>query len=166
MEYPIDASLTTNGFSIGLNSVLSDVDINFIGKTYQDSLSSRSILFSGQRLSQGEYLRSANKRFQLILRSDGKLVIYKITDPSVNGQIIWSVDGGKTIVSFAMLSNGNAVLYQSGNSVPHWSSGTSTYSNGYLVLGNDGNLVIYQNGIARWTTGLTTTGTTAITGTL
>jgi hypothetical protein len=34
MEYPVPASLTTNGFSIGTNTQLSATDKDFIGKMY------------------------------------------------------------------------------------------------------------------------------------
>jgi len=149
MEYPVDASLTTNGYSIGWNRTLSDIDINFIGTTYDYPANSRNHLFSNQSLYQGDYLTSNDKRFKLIMQTDGNLVLYKN-----NNVAIWhTVTFGKPYINrLVMQGDGNAVLYDK-NDKYYWNSHTNNYHNGYLVLQNDGNLVIYQNGIARWNSG-------------
>lgn len=145
MLYSIQESLTIGTYSVGNNTVLSDTDIDFIGKEYPYPATAKHVLHRGQTLFVNQYLLSKDGRFKLIMQGDGNLVLYK------NGsQAIWASNTwNKPVTRCDMQTDGNLVLYNN-SWTPYWASNTWQYPGGYLILQNDGNLVIYQNGVARW----------------
>ena len=148
MLYAIPSTLTTNGWSSGTNTRLSDTDIDFAGKQYPYPATAKHVLHRGQTLNQNQYLRSRDGRFRLIMQTDGNLVLYK-----EGVRALWHTQtGGRPYITRCIMqTDGNLVLYNSGTT-PYWWTGTTSYPGGYLILQNDGNLVMYQNGVARWHT--------------
>ncbi|MVT09720.1 M57 family metalloprotease [Chitinophaga tropicalis] len=104
-----------------------------------------SILSPGQTLTQGQFIRSSDYRFTLVMQTDGNLALYHFNQP------IWGsgTHGDPSINRCVMQTDGNLVLYDA-NNVGRWSTGTHRYPGGSLTLQPDGNLVIYQNGVSRW----------------
>jgi hypothetical protein len=148
MLYAIPASLTTNGFSTPTNTVLSATDKSFIANAYPYPKNKGNVLYGSQLLLQNQYLQSTDGRFRLIMQTDGNLVLYK------NGtQAIWAsnTSGRPYITKCVMQGDGNLVLYNDFNTA-YWNSGTWQYAGAYATIQNDGNFVIYQNGVARWHT--------------
>lgn len=110
--------------------------------TYRDTLPSEG------RLNPNDDVVSNNGRFQLILQSDGNLVLY---DTAGGRKSIWSSGTqGKAVNNCILQSDGNLVIYGFAN--PVWSSGTQGHPNSYLRVQNDGNVAIYPMGDALWAT--------------
>jgi len=88
---------------------------------------------------------SPDGRFQLVMQTDGNLVLY---GPS---GALWSSTTAGSGATFAQTqTDGNFVVYTAAN-VPVWSSGTSGNPGAWLALQNDGNLVIYDgSNVAIW----------------
>lgn len=110
------------------------------GFTY---VASNGTLTAGQVLSQGTALKSPSGTYELIMQSDGNLVIYKS-----GGRATWATNtsSGRRAT---MQQDGNFVVYGSaGNAV--WSSTTDSFPGADLVMQDDGNLVIYRSGLALW----------------
>ena len=101
------------------------------------------------RLSPNDDVVSNNGRFQLVLQSDGNLVLY---DNANNAhKAVWNAGTqGKAVNNCVMQSDGNLVLYGFPN--PVWSSGTQGHPNSYLRVQDDGNLVIYPTAPSLWAT--------------
>jgi hypothetical protein len=76
-------------------------------------------LAAGRQLDSQQYLRSSDKRYGLLLQSDGNLVLY-------NGNAaLWSTwTGGTGSTHAVMQSDGNFVVYTAGNSAT-WQAGTN-----------------------------------------
>ena len=103
-------------------------------------------LNSGHQLQKGESLRSLDGRFELILQTDGNLVLYRIG----SGPIWDSRTAGAIVNNAVMQGDGNFVVY--GPSGAIWNSQTENNPGAYITLQNDGNLVIYRDGKAIWNT--------------
>src|SRR5262249_9062198 len=92
-------------------------------------------LASGQSLSPGMTLSSADGRFHLAYQGDGNLVL----DQDGVGPIWASGTGGLSAGATAMQGDGNVVIYDaSGN--PVWSSGTQGHAGAHLLVQADGNV--------------------------
>jgi hypothetical protein len=86
------------------------------------------------------YIQSTNKCFQVILQSDGNLVLYRQSDKKA----LWgSMTYGNTAKTTVMQSDGNLVVYDSNNH-PEWNSRTYGNPGAFLILQDDGNLVIFS----------------------
>ncbi|MGB3182072.1 MAG: M57 family metalloprotease [Cyclobacteriaceae bacterium] len=102
-------------------------------------------LVPGESLSAGQYLRSTDNRFKVIMQSDGNLVLYYYNTP------IWETNtDGTAARQCVMQSDGNMVLYNSSGTSYYWDSATQGYDNAFAQIQNDGNFVIYQANQARW----------------
>ncbi|MDQ3123477.1 MAG: CHAP domain-containing protein [bacterium] len=102
-------------------------------------------LTSGQTLSKGQYIRSSDGRYALLLQHDGNLVLF-----SAGYHVLWhSGTGGSNAESLIMQNDGNLVLYRS--YTPVWNTQT-TGSGDRLVMQDDGNLVLYAVNTPRWHT--------------
>jgi hypothetical protein len=98
-------------------------------------------LTSGQQITVGNYILSADKHSTLALQGDGNVVLYSNFTPKW-----WSgTNGTQNINRLVMQSDGNLVLYDKSNA-PIWNSRTSGNSGAYARLQTDGNLVIYSSG--------------------
>lgn len=94
---------------------------------------------------------SPNGRFELVMQTDGNLVLYMRWYPYPNYALWNSHTWGIGAERAAMQSDGNFVIYR-GNT-PLWNSNTAGHPYATLVMQNDGNAVIYHNGVALWSTG-------------
>jgi len=113
------------------------------------------------QLNPGDILFSATSAFQLILQTDGNLVLYGIDDASLPGnltltnakytKVIWaSGTNGKGAVRCNMQTDGNLVLYNN-SAKALWNSQTEGHPGAFLRCQDDGNLVIYaSNGAVLW----------------
>lgn len=93
-------------------------------------------------LQVGQYINSPDGRFELIMQSDGNLVLYQLGVAP-----LWSTNTGGTNIVAKFQADGNLVLYTpSGTSI--WQSGTGGNWASKLFLQNDGNLVVYNKNSA------------------
>jgi hypothetical protein len=121
------------------------------------SLSYITNLNPGESLIKGSQIKSPNGRFHLDMQQDGNLVLYRTDD----NKPIWHTDtwarpfgshsGG---ITAKMQKDGNFVV----NSYEYasiWDSKTNGRGENYIVLQDDGNLVIYSVGTvnAQWASG-------------
>lgn len=105
-------------------------------------------LLTGQRLTQGQSLRSLNGRFLLTMQADGNLVLYDGT-PSIS-TALWATDTWQSAVRPThadMQADGHFVLYDDAMR-PAWGTGVygPQFINPHLQMQDDGNVVIYHNG--------------------
>lgn len=107
---------------------------------------------------------SANGLFELLMQSDGNLVLYQRTTPMAPlgvANAYWSTDTWmlpeeQRPTRAAVQADGHFVLYDK-DDVPRWGSGTwgPAFISPFLVLENDGNLVIRHKGNRPiWATGI------------
>ena len=107
-------------------------DISRVGKTDR-------LLFTDQTLAIGSSLVSSNGWYQLVVQSDGNLVVY-----SKGGVAVWaSGTAGNGPAFLKAQTDGNLVLYRISDNAPIWASGTVGANRSYVLMQNDGNLVIY-----------------------
>jgi roadblock/LC7 domain-containing protein len=104
----------------------------------------------GERLNLDEKLISANGQFTLWLQPDGNLVLYH--DAIQSNHAYWSSNTAGLPDNLRpkhadMQADAHFVLYDA-NTVPRWGSGTwgTGFVDPYIMLGDDGNLVIYHDG--------------------
>lgn len=95
-----------------------------------------SLLLPGQYLKAGQYRRSQNGVYTLVMQTDGNAVLYK------GRTALWSTTTNRKASSLVMQRDGNLVVIS--GRTPVWSSGTNGSTNGYLAVQNDSNLVIYN----------------------
>ena len=98
----------------------------------------------------GDYLLSANGRYQLIFQTDGNLVEYDLgqsghpalwASHTTFGDTCWGCGQGQIA---RMQTDGNFVIYDSSN---HALFATNTVGSGYeLIIGNNSNVVIDNSG--------------------
>jgi hypothetical protein len=106
-------------------------------------------LNGNQKLQIGQYLRSADNRYALLLQTDGNLVLY---GPGYH--VLWSAGTPNQNVAYAIMqTDGNLVLYTSHN-VAVWSTGTSGHGSSFAIVQTDGNFVVYTSAkVATWSSG-------------
>ncbi|MFB0830309.1 lectin [Brevibacillus laterosporus] len=100
----------------------------------------------GEKLVRGQYLKSTNGEYQLVMQDDGNLVLYG------RGRALWNSNThGQAASNLIMQGDGNLVIY----GYPHaiWHSNTHNNPGARLVVQNDGNVVIYLAQKAIWWTG-------------
>jgi len=120
----------------------------------EDAVSSS--LTTEQSLGVEQRIVSDNGDYQLVLQSDGNLVLYGLKG-RVPGGATWATGTDGQGGTMAVLQrDGNFVLYGSRGRVPGgalWASGTDGQDVVSLVMQNDGNLVLYRrDGSATWAT--------------
>jgi hypothetical protein len=104
-----------------------------------------STLNPGGTLSAGQELGSPDGHYDLLMQSDGNLVLY-----TAGGRALWSSKtGGQTGDQAVMQTDGNLVLYDA-SSQAIWSTNTSGADCAHLTLQDDGNLVLYGTSGAVW----------------
>jgi surface antigen len=115
---------------------------------YWASNSVNSWLVAGDRLLPGQSAYSPNGAYELLMQSDGNLVLY-----SASGALWSTRTAGHAGASALMQSDGNLVVYAtSGQAL--WSIPTQLHSGGRVLVQSDGNLVAYTSGgQAYWASG-------------
>ncbi|KQO62181.1 glycoside hydrolase family 6 protein [Curtobacterium sp. Leaf261] len=100
-------------------------------------------------LTTGQSIARPNGVRRLVMQADGNLVVY------IGTRGVWSTGTSRSPgATLRMQADGNLVLYaRSGTAL--WSSGTSRLggSGMRLVIQPDGNLVLYKNSTAVWSSG-------------
>lgn len=112
-------------------------------------LSSVTKTMQSARMFQGQYMETADRRYQLLLQPDGNLVLYSQSKP------VWSTMtiGNNPAKHLRLQEDGNLVLYNKNNQ-PLWSSHTEGYGLSTLVVQGDGNVVTYSSdSIPSWSSG-------------
>jgi len=97
---------------------------------------------TGSELQIGYSLKSDNGNYIATMQHDGNFVIY------CGSQAIWSTqtDGNNVFEGLMFQKDGNLVIYTISNGgikEPIWSSGTYRTEADYLILQDNGNLVLY-----------------------
>jgi hypothetical protein len=96
-------------------------------------------LAAGQQLTAGGCLVSSNQDYELVMQTDGNLVLYyqSQSDP------LWDSGTYNDPGAYAtMQTDGNFVVYSSsGNAL--WNAGTQGAPNASLIVQSDGNVVVY-----------------------
>ena len=114
-----------------------------------------STLATGQTLSPGACLVSQSKDYELVMQTDGNLVLYyqSQADP------LWdSRTDGNPGATATLQTDGNLVVYAANGTTPLWAATTSGRApDANLVLQDDGNLVLYGtnpggSAFAAWST--------------
>jgi hypothetical protein len=102
----------------------------------------------GQGLGPKEAVKSCDGRFELIMQSDGNLVLYE------GSKALWATHtNGKDGYAMWMQTDGNFVLYNPYKSAL-WDSHTNGHAGSTLHVQNDGNLVVYNSSNkALWASG-------------
>lgn len=108
-------------------------------------------LKGGETLAPGQML--ASEEAQLVMQTDGNLVLYHVTGGDGKGGALWQSGTSGNPGAFArMQSDGNFVVYKKGTvgndpSGALWASGTYQNTDARLDLQSDANLVVYtKNG--------------------
>jgi hypothetical protein len=105
-----------------------------------------TLLSPGHTLQVGQTIQSPNGRAQLVLQTDGNLVLYDGT----GHKALWSSGtNGKPSHHAIMQTDGNFVVYDAQNR-PLWASGTNGKPGAYLAIQDDGNLVVYSGSSTPW----------------
>jgi hypothetical protein len=115
------------------------------------SAAATDTLLTGQTLSAGQSLVSADGHYALIMQGDGNLVLYLGNGPGGLVPLWSSGTSGDTGAHALLQSNGNVVLYDAANE-PLWSSNTSSAGCTNLTVQDDGNLVLYNAAGPIWNT--------------
>lgn len=107
----------------------------------------------------GDCLISEKKKFFAILQGDGNFVVYPTSNPSRSTNLWNSHTDGKSISGALVQQDGHMVIYGAGgivqgtdgkyNGIPSqsiWISNKETipFNNYYLIMQDDGNLVLYK----------------------
>lgn len=108
----------------------------------------------------GENRCSKNKKFKLILQSDGNLCIYQAKDNNNGQNFIWCNMkrgyGPNTQTNLVMQKDGNLVIYKNANrNSPVWATGTNGKGANYVQLMNNGNLIVSTGTRNAWASGKT-----------
>ena len=87
----------------------------------------------------GSTMTSNNKCFRLNLTLDGNLILYHVD----SGHSLWSTEILDPRIDHGYVDfSGNFVLYSKNNEFPFWESGTFGNPGSFLLLQDDGNLVV------------------------
>ncbi len=144
---PAQVSSRVNGYRA--SGVTHTDTVGTGGGTCPPQPGAQNQLLAGQRLTTGQRLTSSNARFNLVMQTDGNLVLYDGT-PGQNpiwATGTWNLPNDRRPTHTDMQTDGNLVLYNDTNQAA-WASNSwgPNRINPYLELQNDGNLVIYHNG--------------------
>jgi len=102
----------------------------------------------GEGLGPNESVKSCDGRFELVMQTDGNLVLYMGSKP-LWASNTYHQDG----YAMWMQTDGNFVLYNPYRTAL-WAAGTYGHPGSVLRVQNDGNLVVYEpNGKAIWDSG-------------
>lgn len=101
-----------------------------------------SCMFAGEALSPNSCLRSRNMRFSMCLSLNGQLIIGDTLKPTT---AFWTYGALSTPDSLEMSESGDLIAWADG--AVAWSTGTAG-ANLFVVMQNDGNVVIYNTDMA------------------
>ena len=105
---------------------------------------------TGTVLQPGRAFKSPNGRAELVMQSDGNLVVYDLSRP---GYALWASNTpGHPGATAVMQVDGNFVVYDK-NRRPLWATGTNKYSGSWAAIQDDGNFVVYIGSKPTWASG-------------
>lgn len=140
MRFLTLTATTLSTIIIGLNAIPMAQAQARISLSNRDSLTPGNSLFKGDGPS--SRITSKNGCFNLVLQTDGNLVLYNNTNRST----LWSSrTADNPTVYQARLNYNGALEVTSQRSEVIYSSGKSSKKARYIILQNDGNLVVYGN---------------------
>ena len=124
-----------------------EVDLNYFSPAAPAVPRERDRLRDTQGLLVGQSLTSSDTRFQLILQSDGNLVLY-----GPQHQPLWASNtAGHLEVWDLVLQNGDLIMHDVlGGTI--WTSGSNSTSADVLVVQPNGNVVLSNSGGEVWQT--------------
>ena len=107
----------------------------------------QSMMQPGDVLRPGWSIYSPSEDFQLIMQTDGNLVLYDGA-----GKALWASNTDHHPGAYAVMqTDGNLVVYPpAGHAL--WASGTDKDAGDYLYMQSDGDLVLYKGSTAVWAT--------------
>lgn len=140
--YPEDYALVgvENGFEAG-------VSVREIGANGSrlELYTTTDILVHGEWMSRGQKLTSANGRYAAVMQHDGNFVIYD------NGTAVWwSGTYGVDHAALTLQTDGNLVIYRPEGGHVYASNTFASNQKSTLVMQDDGVLVLYTAGVAKW----------------
>ncbi|MEU4193099.1 hypothetical protein AB0E69_14460 [Kribbella sp. NPDC026611] len=94
------------------------------------------VLRPGQYLKPGQFRRSKNGLYTLLMQTDGNAVLYKGRSP------LWASMTNRKASTLIMQKDGNLVVVS--GRTPVWASNTGGSTGAFLAVQNDSNLVIYN----------------------
>ncbi len=115
------------------------------GKFLWSTRTTNPLLRKNESLHAGQFLRSTDRHYQLIMEKGGDLALYDTTD----GSLRWDT-GTAAPNSRVTMGPGGAMTVYGPLGKELWSTRTLGYPGAYASLQTDGTLVIYQNGVAIW----------------
>jgi len=98
----------------------------------------------GQWLVTNQSIRSPGGRFQLVLQRQGNAVLLGPEGP------LWSTSVAKRESSALLMKSSGILCLLGFNDEVLWQSGTQISPGAFLVLQDDGNLVLYRDELALW----------------
>lgn len=114
---------------------------------YHTNTSDANILAQNQTLTPGQSLIASGTPYQVVMQTDGNLVVY-----GNNGALWNSQTSGDTGAYAVMQGDGNLVVYGPGGAI--WNSHTSGNPGAYAIMQGDGNFVVYNSAhVALWAAG-------------
>lgn len=124
---------------------LSDASVFVLYNSQVPATPGANFLARGEVLTEGEYLRSDIGNYQLLMQSDGNLVLYQA------GFALWETGTSGNPGAYVIFqSDGNLVVHAS-DGVPLWGTETWQTDASQLVLRDDGDLVLIgSNGHVYW----------------
>lgn len=99
MHYDIPSSHTLNNYSVGINNVLSQKDIEFISQQYPIKTAKNALFYGKDHIKVGEFRTSENGVYSLTLENTGDLILRKN-----NNTILWSIETGYNDVTAVSIS--------------------------------------------------------------
>lgn len=104
-----------------------------------------------QPLTSGEYTRSTDGRYALLMQTDGNLVVY---GPGFHD--IWSNGWGNHPGAYLILQDDGNIVEYSASGSPLWGTGTVGQTTTYINMQTDGDLAAYDSyGVLVWESGST-----------
>lgn len=109
----------------------------------------KNTLFVTETMSNA-YIQSTNALYRAYIQSDGDFMIYKKDSNGFFNDLKWAANtAGNPNAILEMQSGGNLVVKATNGTVV-WST-FNTYANSYLIMQDNGQLVIYDaNNYPRW----------------
>lgn len=137
---PIWASNTAGNIGANLKVLDGKVVIN---SSSSSPLWATDALYANRLLKVNQYLRSTNGQYKLVMEPDGRLVLYN----AANQQLWASGAVNPMVIQCKMQDDGNLAIYARaflGGQTTIWSTNTAGNPGAYMVVQNDGNVVVYS----------------------
>jgi hypothetical protein len=144
----VPASIVKKGYYVFVVPKKGDKEGYYSCAHVSPNLLHGNTLKSNEELKLGEYLQSNNGSYLLIMQNDSNLVLYQ----GYPWKSLWSNGTwNMNITQCIMKSNGEFAMYSNGSQC--YSSKTSNNPGAYMIMQDNGNLVIYNaSGKAIWST--------------